>query len=170
MIDYTKIMTECYVDTMVINLLMGFSDTKGVNHKHGCNEVCQLMIGTDGFYLGIIDNDKRQHSYTKEFIQLSDNYHISLCKHQNRPQYLIKIHPAMDGFLLAIAGRYGINPEEYNLPPNLGEFKILTKNMNVKANDNLRRFIKSLRHSEEMNYLQSIIKAILSNPYSPDLP
>ena len=72
---------ECYVDT---NLVESLLETDGVNHQKGCNTVVNTMKGkvlNDGFAVGIIDSDKRQPSYVKEFTEIAHSEHLSLMKH-----------------------------------------------------------------------------------------
>ena len=56
------IVPECYIDTNLAEYLLG---SHGVNHQKGCNAVAKKMMESnlkDQFSIGIIDNDKRQHS------------------------------------------------------------------------------------------------------------
>ena len=45
----------------------------------------------DQFAIGVIDNDKRQHSYVSEIIEVAKSKHISLLKHRERPHYFVRI-------------------------------------------------------------------------------
>ena len=56
------IVPECYIDTNLAEYLL---DSHGINHQKGCNAVAKKMMESklkDQFSIGIIDNDKRQHS------------------------------------------------------------------------------------------------------------
>ncbi len=97
--DY-HIVPECYIDTNITEFLL---DSHGVNHQKGCNAVAKKMMESnlkDQFSVGIIDNDKRQHSYVTEFTEIAHTQHITLLKHKERSHYFIRISPAMDQFIL----------------------------------------------------------------------
>ena len=61
----TNIMPECYVDTNLIEYLIG--DT--VSHQHCCSKVVGTMKGrfADRFAVGIIDEDKVEMAPTISF-------------------------------------------------------------------------------------------------------
>jgi len=64
------ILPECFVDTNVVNSLLSLPANASANHCHSCNKVGDAMSRgriADQFALGVIDNDKRQHGYMKEF-------------------------------------------------------------------------------------------------------
>ena len=103
------IVPECYIDTNLVEYLL---DSQGVNHQKGCNAVAKKMLESnlkDQFCIGIIDNDKRQHSYVSEFTEIAHTQHITLLKHKERPHYFVRISPAMDQFILDCAAEQGIN-------------------------------------------------------------
>ena len=114
---------ECYVDT---NLVESLLETDGVNHQKGCNTVINTMKGkvlNDGFAVGVIDSDKRQPSYVKEFVEIAKSEHLSLMKHNTKSHYLVMIKPAMDQFILDCAEAQNISMSDYNLVSDLEGFK-----------------------------------------------
>lgn len=165
-----NIMAECYVDTAVINVLLGYDGrTSGIMHGKGCNNVCKFLKEKDGFAIGIIDMDKRQPVFSQEFTEEISFGSVRVKKHPQRPQYLIFIYPAMDKFLLDLSKESNVSPKDFQLPEELEEFKTVTKTEDASTNENLRRFIKSLRHSETLTKLSTVIKYILNNPFNADL-
>ena len=85
------IVPECYIDTNLTEFLL---DSHGVNHQKGCNAVAKKMMESnlkDQFSIGIIDNDKRQHSYVNEFTEIAQTLHVTLLKHKERPHYFIRV-------------------------------------------------------------------------------
>ena len=54
----------------------------------------------NAFSVGIIDEDKRQVSYVKEFSEIARTPSLRLKKHGSKSHDLIMVSPAMDGFLL----------------------------------------------------------------------
>ena len=93
------IIPECYIDTNLVETLI---ITDGCNHQKGCNTVVKTMQQkfANTFSVGIIDEDKRQVSYVKEFSEIARTPSLRLKKHGSKPHYLIMVSPAMDGFLL----------------------------------------------------------------------
>lgn len=162
------IVPECYIDTNLMEFLLKSS---GVNHKSGCNEVAKSMAESnlkDQFSIGVIDNDKRQPSYVKEFVEIAHTDHISLLKHKKRPHYFVRVSPAMDGFILDCANELGINLKDYGLPSTLEELTKVTKDVKAKDDYRFKNLFKSLRNSEEMTKLSSALNYLNDNQYKCD--
>lgn len=167
------ILPECYVDTnMVVTLLnIGHIHCKSVNHCKGCNKVARDMTTklSDKFALGVIDNDKRQHTYTSEFDLLGSTGHIEFLKHHVRPHFLIRITPAMDKFILDIAMEESVDVKAYNLPDRLENFKKLSKDSSAKENDNMRSLFKKLRNNKELQTFRSVLVYLYNHKYTYDI-
>lgn len=95
------------------------------------------------FSVGIIDDDKRQVSYVKEFYEIAHTPSLRLKKHGSRPHYLIMVILAMDGFLLKCAEELGVSMEDYGYTSCLKDFTSITKSVTSK-NDFLRNKKKTL--------------------------
>ena len=80
-----NILPECFVDTAIVNALMKIEGCYvDPLHCYGCNKVGDMMKNKlgDEFALGIIDNDKRQHSYNNNFyFNITKHLQTNLCKH-----------------------------------------------------------------------------------------
>ena len=89
------IIPECYIDTNLVETLI---ITDGCNHQKGCNTVVKTMQQkfANAFSVGIIDEDKRQVSYVKEFSEIARTPSLRLKKHGSKSHYLIMVSPAMD--------------------------------------------------------------------------
>ena len=162
------IVPECYIDT---NLAESLLDSHGVNHQKGCNAVAKKMMESnlkDQFSIGIIDNDKRQPSYIKEFVEIAHTNHISLLKHRERPHYFVRIIPAMDGFILDCANELGVNLKDYGLPSTLKELTKVTKDVKAKNDTRFKDLFKSLNNSEELTKLRSALNYLNDNQYKCD--
>lgn len=162
------IVPECYVDTNLAEYLL---DSHGVNHQKGCNAVAKKMMESnlkDQFSIGIIDNDKRQHSYVSEFAEIAHTQHVTLLKHKERPQYFVRISPAMDQFLLDCAAEQGINLQDYGLPTELEELTKVTKDVKAKNDTRFKELFKSLKESEEMKKLRSVLNYLNDKQYKCD--
>ena len=160
------IVPECYIDTNITEFLL---DSHGVNHQKGCNAVAKKMMESNlknQFSIGIIDNDKRQHSYVSEFTEIAHTQHITLLKHRERPHYFIRISPAMDQFILDCATEQGINPQDYGLPSTLTEFTQITKDVKAKNDYRFKNLFAAIENSSEMLIFYSILQYLNENKYS----
>lgn len=162
------IVPECYIDTNLAEFLL---DSHGVNHQKGCNAVAKKMMESNlknQFSIGIIDNDKRQHSYMSEFEEIAHTRHITLLKHRERPHYFVRISPAMDQFLLDCAAEQGINLQDYGLPSELSEFTKITKDVKAKNDYRFKSLFEALADSKELSKLRSVINYMNDKQYKCD--
>ena len=162
------IVPECYIDTNLAEYLL---DTHGVNHQKGCNAVAKKMMESnlkDQFSIGIIDNDKRQHSYVGVFKEIAHTQHITLLKHKERPHYFIRISPAMDQFILDCAAEQGINLQDYGLPSELEELTKVTKDVNAKNDYRFKSLFGALEGSIELSKLRSVLIYLNDKQYKCD--
>lgn len=162
------IVPECYIDTNITEFLL---DSHGVNHQKGCNAVAKIMIERlkDQFSIGIIDNDKTQHSYVNEFTEIAHTRHITLLKHRERPHYFIRISPAMDQFILDCAIEQGINPHDYGLPSTLNEFIQITKDVKAKNDYRFKNLFAAIENSSEMLLFHSILQYLNESKYGCEI-
>ena len=169
---YNEIMPECFIDTTLVRSLL---DAK-VSHKHNCNEVVKEMekgAYKDGFAVGIIDNDKRQLTYTKEFEEIGQTENLTFLKHNQKHQYIIKVgkeHQAMETFLIANVEAMGMQMEDFNLPSNLDDLIKTTKNSVTTQNDTrILKLSKAMRKSPEVAKLKSVLSYLASNKYNAEI-
>lgn len=169
---YNEIMPECFIDTTLVASLL---DAK-VSHKHSCNEVIKEMEkGTykDRFAVGIIDNDKRPLTYTKEFVEIGQTDNLTFLKHKQKHQYIIKVgkeHQAMETFLIANVEAMGMQMEDFNLPSNLDDLIKTTKNSVTTQNDTrILKLSKAMRKSPEVAKLKSVLSYLASNKYNAEI-
>ena len=163
------IVPECYIDTNLAEYLL---DSHGVNHQKGCNAVAKKMMESnlkDQFSIGIIDNDKRQHSYVSKFTEIAHTQHITLLKHKERPHYFVRISPAMDQFILDCANELGVNLKDYGLPSELEEFTKVTKNVNAKNDYRFKSLFHALEDSKEISKLRSVLNYLNDKQYKCDI-
>lgn len=162
------IVPECYIDTNLAEYLL---DSHGVNHQKGCNAVAKKMMESnlkDQFSIGIIDNDKRQHSYVSEFTEIAHTQHVALLKHKERPHYFVRISPAMDQFILDCATEQGINLQDYGLPTELAEFTKITKDVKAKNDFRFKSLFGALENSIEITKLRSVLNYLNDEQYKCD--
>ncbi len=127
---------ECYVDTNLVETLLSLHKhfTKGVNHQMGCNGVDNAIKGKFeySFAVGIIDADKRQPRYLDEFDRIAGSEHLALYKHNSKHHYIMRVSPAMDGFILACAEEVKVDMCEYGLSSDLETFTGETKDVDPR--------------------------------------
>lgn len=163
------IVPECYIDTNLAEYLL---DSHGVNHQKGCNAVAKKMMESnlkDQFSIGIIDNDKRQHSYVSEFKEIAHTQHVTILKHKERPHYFVRISPAMDQFILDCAAEQGINLKDYGLPAELEAFTKITKDVNAKNDYRFKSLFAALENSKEIAMLCSALNYLNDKQYKCDV-
>lgn len=169
---HNDIMPECYIDSTLIASLL---DAK-VNHKNSCNDVAKEMKGgkyADSFAIGIIDNDKRQHSYTREFVEICQTDNLTFLKHKDKPQYLVKVgkpHKAMETFIMANVNAIGKKMEDFELPSDLDRLIEVTKcSISTLRDSRILRLCKALCQSSEVDKLKKVLNYLVSNKYEADI-
>lgn len=98
------IIPECYIDTNLVETLI---ITDGCNHQKGCNTVVKTMQQkfANAFSVGIIDEDKRQVSYVKEFSEIARTPSLRLKKHGSKSHYLIMVISCNGWIFIEMCGR-----------------------------------------------------------------
>lgn len=162
----TNIMPECYVDTNLIEYLIG--DTVG--HQHCCSKVVGTMkrVFADRFAVGIIDDDKVEMGYVSECELIAQTHHLKLMKHKEKPHYIILVNPAIDGFVMDCAKEMGLNIKEYNLPGNFNAFKKRAKSTTSARDKDFRQLFVALRNHHEVACLAFVLKYLDTAQYSAD--
>lgn len=168
---YDEIMPECYIDSTLISTLLGGE----VAHEHSCNKIARKMdhgVYSDSFAIGIIDNDKRQPTYTKEFEELASTDNLIFLKHRTKNQYLVKVgkpHKAMETFLIENVKSLGKKMEDYGLPSDLKELLRITKNsITTQKDPRILRLSKALRNSPEVKKLQDVLFYLFEMKHNAD--
>ncbi len=148
----SSIIPECYVDTNLIETLVPpakRNNRQGYNHQKGCGTVASRMKKqfADRFALGIIDKDKHEVDYLKEFTEEINDGSLILHKHKSRHHYIIQIRPAIERFILHNALSVGIAIEDFDLPLEFEQFKKEAKTENSKKDYRFKRLFKALQDS-----------------------
>ena len=158
------IIPECFVDT---NLVETLACNKGCNHQKGCNQVAKIMNEkyADRFAVGIVDADKRFPSYLNEFNEIVSSQHLKVCRHSERPHFIILICPAIDKFILDCVEFANINMEDYDLPSLLKDFTQQTKQVLSNRDPRFRKLFKDLKNSGEIKILKELLNYFLSKLY-----
>lgn len=116
------IITECYVDTNLIETLCP-PNSSGYNHQKGNSKVAKVMKEkfVDDFCIGLVDKDKKELDYLLEFECVYESEDMLLHKHKNRHHYIIQIVPAIEKWMLKQAKEADIELATFNIPTDLKE-------------------------------------------------
>lgn len=164
------IIPECYVDTNLLETLV--PPKTQYNHQKGCGKVTKVMQEkfTNSFAIGIIDKDKMEVDYLKEFNELSKTDGLILHKHKTRPHYIIQIVPGMERFIFNCLATTNIVLTDFELPEDLELFRKESKTVNSKNDDRFKRLFKALRRagSAEILRLATLINYLKEKNYTAD--
>lgn len=166
-----SIIPECFVDTNLIETLQ--PPQRQYNHQKGCGTVTKVMRErfADRFALGIIDKDKNEVDYLKEFTVVCAKGSLLLHKHNNRHHYMIQIFPAMERFIMSSAAGVGISLTDYDLPTDLARLKKESKTANSKNDTRFKKLFKALDQNgaEEIQRLSAWIAYLKDKNYNADI-
>lgn len=157
-------MPECYVDTNLMNVLLG----RMCNHQKGCATVFKTLDEklSNQFAIAVIDQDKRKPEATKQYVGIGKNDHLIVCKHQERPHYLIMINPAIEMFVLDAANELNVKLSDYGLPEDLDKLRDQTKTISAKADKRFESLFKSIRKASNIKCLEELLQYLLDKKYS----
>ncbi len=169
MLSAKAIIPECYVDTCLIDVLLGF-EKESANHTKGNATVLRKMEikFANSVCVGIIDKDKI------ELIELKTRYskieigeisgYFEFYKHKERNHFVIQIVPAIEGWIIEVVNILGIKLEDFGIfESNAEELTNRTKNVNMKFDPTFKRvFREILKRSESQSFLPLLrIRAIV---------
>lgn len=157
---------ECYVDTNLIETV----SFAGCNHQKSCSMVAGTMQRkyADRFAVGIIDRDKREIPYLKEFEAVADSGSIYLLRHRQRPHYILQISPAVEMFVLGAVAEKGLHFEDYGLPTDLEGLKRRTKTVQSKRDVAFRQLFKDLADTTQFQLLGAVLRYLVEQNYNAD--
>jgi len=163
--DY--IIPECFVETAMAKILLNVGD---VNHQSGCNEVsrCMQKKFKDEFAVGMIDADKKQHTYSITACKICESEHLCVKKASEKSHYFILVKPAMEKFILDIC-QTGTSLKDLNLPDNLDGLKKITKDSKAtqKNCQTLNQLFKTkCKENAEMMALKDLLAYLDNNKYN----
>jgi hypothetical protein len=172
------IISECYVDTKLIQTIAPPTYKKGYNHQKGCSSVVKMMkekLG-DEFAVGVMDKDKRVMDYVSHFnLVIEIENQLELLKHHSKPHYIIFICPAVEKWLLLSAEEIDIQLTDFGLPHDFVKLQKITKTAKGEDNDPYSNHLKQLFRSLQKNGARNInilaywITYLKSFPYNADM-
>lgn len=166
-----SVIPECFIDTNLIETLV--PPQKQYNHQKGCGTVTKIMRErfADRFALGIIDKDKKEVDYLKEFNVICTKSSLILHKHQKIHHYIIQIYPAMEKFIIDNAANIGVSLNDFDLPTDINLLKKESKTINSKNDIRFKSLFKFLKNNnaEEIQRLASWIAYLKEKNYNANI-
>jgi hypothetical protein len=167
------IIPECFVDTNLLETLV--PPVTRYNHQKGCGTVTKVMKQhfADRFALGIIDKDKNEVDYLKEFTVVCQAGALILHRHSNiaRHHYIIQISPAMERFILDNAASVNICLSDFDLPEELDQLRKVSKSVNTKQDERFKRLFVAMRQmgASDLTRLAGWVSYLKENTYQADM-
>lgn len=161
-----EVFPECFLDTNFVSYMLG----GWVKHKHSCNEVANAINKTNGFAIGIIDDDKREPKLDNGF-ELYEYHtkHISMFVHQDGHRYLFKVKKAMDSFIYDMAKDEKVQLSQFNLPNDFKDFKKVTKQVQANKDERLIHLFEQLKNNREFVCFRNTLKYLVSKQLKADI-
>ncbi len=165
------VIPECYVDTNLLETLV--PPKSRYNHQKGCGTVVKVMRErfSDDFALGIIDKDKKDVDYLREFDIIHSKGNLFLHKHRIKHHYIIQISPAIERFIMDAVSIVNFQLDKYNLPSTFEELKKVSKSVNSKEDHRFKKLFRDLKKTgvTELSTLANWIEHLKSNRYNLNL-
>jgi hypothetical protein len=137
---------ECHAETVLARAFRQPSDF--LNHATGIPEVARILSKHEvpNFTrVGFIDNDKKNvPRYFDNFTLLSESEGVVFKKHKVLNDYLIRVSPAIERFLLDQLTEINKVPADFNLPNNFTEFRHTLKKQKIEHNSGFNDLIQEL--------------------------
>lgn len=164
MIIETRVIAECYADTLFINMLLRTVIDHGANN----DQVASKMKNnpTNNLVIGIIDNDKKKPTYFKEFMikESKHGLYFSIHEHPRKKHFFIIIDKAHEDFVLKCANQANLTQEKYAKFLNLDYLKKISKNIHVSSNEEYKNFLNAIiqKNPPSIDELRNFLVKILS--------
>lgn len=152
------------MDTCLVNVLLNVGKKESVNHAKGNSSVAIKMktIFGDAFAVGIIDRDKREIEYIKEFVlynaTLPDK--LLLYKHPDKHHYFIQLCPESENWICAVSDDLEIDMAEYELPTDPRELAKESKDVSVGEDIRFVRLFREIRKRALETEYAPVVKLI----------
>jgi hypothetical protein len=166
------IIPECYVDSCLVEVLL-YAGKNHVNHQKGNGTVTKEMRGkfVDGFCVGIIDEDRKDLDYLKEFTLLKETDHLKLWKHKDKHHFIIQLRPVIEQWILYNCNKAGIDLTEFELPSTVRQLMKVSKSTTSKSDTRfVQLFKKMVNHEvEAVMELKKWLEYLRNNNYQADI-
>ena len=163
---YKYILSECFIDTCLINCLLGIGKPdKGANHTKGISVVFNKLEEKFGhtFALGIVDRDDNSLVALKSFVVVNktiEDYAI-LHKHKEKHHYLIQICPESETWICNTSRALRIDLRaEFQLPDTPQELSKKTKITTSNVDPTFISLFKKIKRESESQNFEPVLKMI----------
>lgn len=167
------VIPECFVDTNLLETLV--PPATHYNHQKGCGTVAKVMKQNfaDRFAVGIIDKDKNEVDYLKEFTVVCKAGSLILHRHSNpaKHHYIIQINPAMERFIMDNAVSVNISLSDFHLPEDLNQLRKESKLVTTKNDARFKRLFSAMcdAGAADLTRLAGWVSYLKENMYKTDV-
>ncbi|MEO5645544.1 MAG: hypothetical protein ABIQ40_02760 [Bacteroidia bacterium] len=159
-----RILTECYIDYMIMQAILGFSP----NDQHaGINDI---GIKLEKNYKGrkavvLIDDDKIKAKFLNDYIlqKESRQLRIKLLRHKKDLHFAIQISKASESWILEACKMAGVDITKYRLPNTAPKLAGITKSTHAFQDTRLQQVLNTLsqKKSKHFEWIRSCVNEIL---------
>ncbi len=160
------VLPECYIDTNLVNTILG----RSCNHQKGCPTVFKVMDERlkDSFAVGVIDKDKREPKAMGDYRLICNDEYLYVYKHQLRHHYILQVAPAEEVFILHAAQELGIDLADFGLPTEIDVLKSYSKKTDAKNSSVFQSLFYVLKDSPSISKMSNLLNYLVNNQYSVD--
>jgi hypothetical protein len=166
------IIPECYIDSCLTEVLL-HAGKNHVNHQKGNGTVAREMKEKfgDGFCVGIIDEDRKDLDYLKEFTLLKETRDLKLRKHKDKHHYIIQLRPVIEEWIINNCNRSGIDLSLFSLPVTINQLKKVSKSTTSKSDTRFVQLFKEMEKCkvEAVMELKKWLDYLKNNNYHADI-
>ncbi len=164
------VLPECYVDTILVSKALSDSTC---NHQKGCTNVAKVMSEKfhNSFAVGIIDKDKKDIDYFRNFRILATRNSLELSKHPEKHHYLIRLTPPLEKWLLQSLNNISVKPSDFGLPDELQALTKRTKTVISIEDKEIARLIMTLQEKgcKNVKQLELWLQYLINARYKADI-
>jgi len=166
------IIPECYIDSCLIEVLL-HADREHVNHQKGNGTVAREMKNKfrEAFCVRIIDEDRKELDYLKEFDPINETDCLRFWKHRDKHHFMIQLRPVIENWIISACEKVGILLKDYYLPGSVNELKRISKSVASKKDPRFVKLFKDLvkKESEPVLQLKNWLEYLKTNKFNVDV-
>lgn len=154
---YECFVPECNLDTLLIEVLLQCPNK--ANHARGNSNVIlkvDFVEKRNGFSVGVIDQDKRELSVLREFIEESiSRKDLRLFRRRDKKQIIIQICPAIESWIWNQCKEAGIDLADYGLPDSLKGL-VKSKSKLQRNDERFRKLFRDMLKNEKCQMIRDL--------------
>jgi hypothetical protein len=161
-----RILTECYIDFMLMEAIMRLSP----NDQHsGINEIGNKLEKnySNRKAVVLIDDDKVKAKFMNQYVIQNDNKQLKIkfTKHKKNSHYAVQISPASETWILEVCQKSGIDVTKspYRLPKDPKKLASITKSIHAFRDTRLQQLMNTMHQKNPLHFrvIRSWINEIL---------